>query len=646
MFDLFRSRQKSTRYLLGGLLGLVALSMVVTLIPGFGGSPGNVSSDQVIADVCKDTVTLREVQMGLQDTLRGKSVPPELISIYAPQIVNQIVVDRAIACYAKDVGYTVTDADVAQVIQMMVPSLFEGGKFVGKEQYTQFLQANNTNIIEFEKQARMRAGMRRLESVVLEGMVVTPQEIENEFRSRNEKVTVEYVKLDPEKLKSEIKITPEEINAHWATSKATYRMPEKRSFRMLVIDEAKVGEALKMSDEELRRFYDSNKDQFRTPERAKVRHILVKTMDKPKDQDAVLKKKAEDLLKQVKGGADFAEVAKKNSDDTISAAKGGDLDWVTRGQTVKAFEDTAFGLKPKEISGVVKSEFGYHIIQTTEKEEARLKPFEEVKETIAKEQVKQKVYDRMQTIGDQVRAALMKNPGAAEQIAQEYNIQYVKVENGAQGDTHPQLGASSEFDATLFALKGKGEVTEVVTTQSNKLAIAVLDGILPARQAEMNEVEAQIRTTLITERAQRLLADRSTQALQKVKDMGGDLKKAAAALKLEAKTTPEFGRDGQAEGIGAANYLDQAFQSNVGTVFGPVNVSGNNFICKVVSKSAPDMSKLAEQRYDLLLRLKGNKARERKDLFEDGLLQHLKQKGIVKIHQDTVKRLVESYKNS
>jgi peptidyl-prolyl cis-trans isomerase D len=647
MFDLFRSREKSTRYLLGGLLMLVALSMVITLIPGFGGgSMSSGANDQVIAEIGKDVVTLREVQMSLNDTLRGKQIPNELISIYAPQIINQVISERAMAYFASEFGYSITDADVADVIQRQVPQLFEGGKFVGKEAYAQFLASNNTSISEYERRARLLASMRRLQGAVLEGMVVTPQDIEKEFKSRFERATVDYAKIDPAKIRTEIKVTPEEINAHWATSKTSYRIPEKRGFRMLVVDEAKIAETIQANEADLRKVYDENKDSFRTPERVKARHILIKTQDKPKEQEEALKKKAEDLLKQIKGGADFAELAKKNSEDPGSAIKGGELDWYPRGQLAKAFEDSAFSMQPKQMSDVVKTEFGFHIIQTLEKENARLKPFEEVKADIAKEQSKQLVFDRMQAVADQANAALKKDPANAEQIAQQLNASYYKIEKASAGDPLPLIGTAADFTDALSQLKAKNEVTGVVQVPSNRLVMAVLDEIFPARQAELAEVQDQIKNTITSERAQRLLAERSAALMEKVKSLGGDLRKAAAAMNLEVKSTGEFGREGQAEGIGPASLVDEAFRRDVGAVFGPVNASGANVVCKVTAKIPADLSKLPEQRFDLLLKLKGKKAQERRDLFEDGLMQHLKAKGIVKIHNDTVKRLVDSFKSS
>ncbi|MBL8231901.1 MAG: peptidylprolyl isomerase [Bryobacterales bacterium] len=645
MFDLFRSREKSTRILLGTLLMLIAISMVVTLIPGVGsGDTGQ--SDQVIAEIGDDAVTMREVSMSLQDTLKGRQVPNELLSIYAPQIVNQIITERAVAHYSKSVGYKTTDEDVAYVIRMQVPQLFENGKFIGKEAYAQFLASNNTSISEYERRARMMASLRRLQGMVLEGMVVTPQEVEAEYRARNDKLTLEFVKIDPNLIRNEIKVTPEEMNAHWASSKSIYKIPEKRAFRLLVADEAKVSEGIKMSDAQLLSFYNSNKDAFRTPERVRARHILIKTMEKPKEEHEKLKKKAEDLLKQVKAGGDFADIAKKNSEDTVSAAKGGDLDWFGKGQMVPEFEKVAFALKQNEISDIVTSSFGYHIIQATGKEEARLKPFEEVKDQIQKDQTKQQVYDRMQEGIEQARRELVKDPNAAEQIAAKYSMHFVKVEKAGRGEALPQAGQSVELDDAIFGLKKKGEVTEVAQVTGNKLVVAVLDDVFAERPAELAEVESQVRSTIQNERAQRVFQERSSQLMDQVRNAGGDLRKAAAAMKLEVKTTNEFSRESNAEGIGPGNSLDEAFRRDVGSVFGPVNLGGTNYVCKVVKKTPADMSAFEQQKFDILLRLKGRKAQERKDLFEDGLLQHLQKKGVVKINKDAVKRLVDSYKSS
>src|SRR5260370_14769740 len=224
MFDLFRSREKSVRYLLGGLLSLVALSMVITLIRGWGAGGGS-AADQIVAEVGKDTISLREVQLSLQDTLRARSIPPDLISIYVPQIINQTVIEKAMAYEASKLGMTATDEEVAQAIQSTVPALYPEGKFVGKQLAAGFLAQQNLTIAEFERKMRERVYIRKLQNIVFEGMVVTPQEIEQEYRSRNEKAAVEYVALNASQFASQATVTHKWIEHAYNPHQPLYPSP-------------------------------------------------------------------------------------------------------------------------------------------------------------------------------------------------------------------------------------------------------------------------------------------------------------------------------------------------------------------------------------------------------------------------------------
>src|ERR1035437_3056615 len=142
MFDLFRSREKSVRILLGALLLLVALSMLTYLVPSYG--TGSNTSDMVVAEIGKDDViTLPEVQTLIQNTVRGRQLPPEILPNYVPQIVDQMVTDRALAYEAARLGFQVTDADLVETIRQSVPSLFQDGRFVGKDAYAAMLAQQN-----------------------------------------------------------------------------------------------------------------------------------------------------------------------------------------------------------------------------------------------------------------------------------------------------------------------------------------------------------------------------------------------------------------------------------------------------------------------------------------------------------------------
>ncbi|MBX5496571.1 MAG: peptidylprolyl isomerase [Bryobacteraceae bacterium] len=645
MFDLFRSRKKSVQYLLGALLLLVALSMVITLVPGFG--TGMDRNEQVLAKIGGTELTVREAQINLQSAIREGRIPNEVVEHYVPLYVNKMISDRALAYQAEKMGLQVTEEEVAKAIRTLLPQLFDAnGKFVGRENYAAFLASLNLTIPEFEENLRKQMLVTKLQDLVLEGTVVTDEEVEREFRRTQEKVKLDYILIAPSKYKASVKVTPEEVKEFFAKTRESYQIPEKRSFRVLALDEATVSASLTVSDDELRRAYEAEKDRFRTPERVKVRHILLKTTEKPKEEVAKIRARAEELLKQIRAGADFAELAKKNSEDTASAVNGGAMDWITRGQTVPNFEKTAFSLKPKEISNVIETEYGFHIVQLLEKEEPKLRSFEEVKGELAQEAKRQIVFDRLQTTAEQAHDALAKTPNQPEAVAQKFGMKLASVEKAGQNDPIPEVGVSRELADAIFTAQ-KGAVTPIVQAAGNKLVFAVVTDIFPQRQAELSEVEQQVRDRLATEKAQQLVQQKTNEAAEKLKTANGDLQKLAKELGLEVKTTPEFTREGVAEGLAPASSVSEAFSRQVGEVFGPISVvPEGNAIIRVAAKIPADMTQLAAQREQIRNKLKSEKARERQELLEDSVVTQLTKDGEIKVNQNVMTRLVNSYRRS
>jgi peptidyl-prolyl cis-trans isomerase D len=642
MFDLFRSRDKAVRILLGALLVLVALSMLTYLIPSYntGGDP----SDVVVAEVGKELITLPDVQRVIQNAMRSRQMPPEVLPNFIPQMVESMITERAMAYEAGRLGYQVTDADVAQAIQMIIPSLFQDGKFAGKDIYAGFLAQQNLTIAEFERDLKRQLLATRLRTIAMEGVIVTPRDIEQEFRRRNEKVKLAYARIANDKVRAEIQPTDADLRSMYEASKARYMNPEKRSLAILVADQARMEQSVQVTDADLERLYNQNKDRFRTPDRVKVRHILLKTLGKPEAEDAKMRAKAEDLIKQIKAGADFAKLAKENSEDPGSAVKGGELpEWVTRGQTVPEFEKAAFGQKPGETSGPVKTQYGYHIIQVLAKEQARLRPFEEVKGELAAEFKKQRVNELMQQASDRASSALAKDPAHPEKVAADLNMQLVKVENVSAGDPLPEVGVSKDFEDAVASLK-KGEVSQPVSLGNNKVAVALVTNIVPGRAATYEEVQAKVRDAFIASKLEGLMAQRANQLYERAKSMNGDLSAAAKSMGFEVKTSELFGRQGAVEGLGSANFFSEAFTKPVGALVGPLSINDGRVVAKVLEHAEGDLSQLPAQRDSIREEIKSRKARERNALFEDGLRQTLIKEGKIKVHKNVLQRLSANYR--
>jgi len=651
MFDLFRSRDKAVRILLGALLLLVAISMLTYLVPSY--NTGNtVSPEAVVAEVGHDTVTQLDIQKSIQNMTRGRQIPPEIIPNYLPQIVKSQINERALTYEAQRMGFSVTDQQVADFIrtQPQFASLFPDGKFVGKAAYSMMLAQMNTTMDEFETGIRRQLLMDRLHSILLEGIVVTPADIERAFNEKNEQLQIEYVKLTADKYKKEAEPSLDEMQAYFKANASRYTVPESKNLVVLVADQSKVEQSLNPSDDELHRMYTQNLDSFRTPEQVKIRHILLMTAGKPPADDAKIKAQAEDLLKQVRAGANFADLVKKYSEDPGSKDKGGEYTIQHNGQMVKEFEDAAFRLKPGE-SDLIKTTYGYHVVQVMQHDQPRVKPFEEVKADLASQWRKQKAADIMQKISDQVQQAFQKDTQNPDKVAAQFNMEVVRANAVQPGKPIAGVGTSPDLDQSISQIK-VGEVSQPVALAGNKLAVALLTGIEPPRPNTFDEVKDQIKDTMTTSRVQAKVQQHAQELMDKAKSMGGDLDKAAKAMGLDAKTSNSFTRNSSvtsakpAQGeapLGSSAYFQEGFTAPVGTLLGPIAMPDGTVVMKVLAHTPADPSKLPAMRSTIRDEIKRQRANDRAQLFDEGVQARLTKEGKIKVHQDVLTKMINSY---
>src|SRR6266853_3491428 len=644
MFNLFRSRDKLIRYLLGAMLLVVAASMVTYLIPNTGYTNTTDGSDPILADVGTLKVTLAETQAAVDRLVKSGRLPADALDAYLPQFVDQMIQERAIASAYEAMGIRITDEEVLIGLISVYPQFFQNGKLTSKDQLEQQLAAQGLTLQDGIEGMRQALLLRKVQNITSTSVVVTPQELEQALAQAHERSQIAYIAFPPAKFRDQVKPTPEELRQSFEQDRARYMVPEKRSFQVLVADQAKIAASLVVSDAQLRQAYSGSMDNFRMPERVKARHILLMTQGKSDAEKKQALAKAQDLLKQLRGGADFADLAKKNSQDPGSAQNGGDLGFIVKGQTVPEFEKVAFAAKPKEISDVVTTQYGYHILQVMEKEPARVKPFEEAKASLAEELKKQGVNEKTQSLADQARAELEKSPGSAAEIAKKLNLELVNVNKAGRGEAIPGLGASPEIDNTLAGMKPK-DVSQVLSLPANRLVVVVLNEIIPQRKADFADVEAQVRDRLVLQKAQQLSVDSATSAAAKVR-AGEDIEKVAKSLKLEATKSADFGHVDSVEGLGPATYVADAFKKPVGSVIGPVMIQDRNVVYKVLNRQSANPKDFDQERESILVSLKQQKARIQYDLLLDSIMSKLRADKKLKIHPDAMQRLVAQYKQA
>lgn len=643
MFDLFRSRDKVVRYMLGGLLVVVAISMLTYLVPNYDTNNGPTGT-LVLATVGGQDIHADEVQHQVQAAMKGKQLPPDMLPIYIPQIVDGIITNHAMVYEAKRLGLEVTEQQLRDTLRQIQP-LFPNGQFVGKEQYVAMLAQQGLTPEEFEQNTRNDVLITRLQEIAVEGSVVTPLEVEQAFKKKYERVKIQYVKISPDKYKAEITPTDAEMRSYYQANINTYQAPEKKNFVLLIADQAKVEQSINVPDDDLRKIYNQNQAQYHVPEQATIRHILFMTQGKPPADEAKVKAQAEDVMNQIKSGkAKFEDMVTKYSEDPGSKDKGGEYkDLQRNGQMVKEFEDAAFTQKVGDI-GLIKTSFGYHIVQVEARTPAHQQTFEEVKPQLASEAKKGRVNEILQRASDQAQAMLTKDPNNPDKVAAALDMQVVHADGVEPGKPIPEVGTSPDFDQAIATLK-VGQVSQAVAFPNNKLVVAELTTIVPPKPMSYDEVKDKIKDSMMQYRLPAKVREIATNLVNKAKT-NGDLEGAAKALGFKVETTDPFIRTDTVMGFGSANYIGQAFASPDGAVIGPILMPDATVVAKVVQHVPADMSKLAEERPAIRDQIKSQKAGDRDTLFREGLKQRLIDEGKIKIHQDVINKVIASYRTS
>jgi len=635
MPGVFDNRKLGVRIILGAVVGVLGLGMLLYLVPQ--GPNSDAESGDVVAKIGGDqTVTLAEVRQQLSEIERRNQVPKPLEGLYARQILSQLVYTKEVQYEANRLGIKVTNEEIADRVRQYLPTAFNGGNPVGMDQYAQQVQQRfGMAVPVFEDQIKQLLLEEKFRRLVTDGISASPAELQEQFRYQNEKVKLDYALIKPEDL--EAKITPDEaeIKAAYEKRKSQYQIPEKRVAEYGLVDLTKLRQNVQISDDDLKARYQRDIQQYEVPNRVHVEHILFMTVGKPDAEVDEIKKKAEDVLKQVKKGAKFEDLAKKYSEDPGTKDKGGDLGFIVQGQTVPEFEKVAFSLQPGSVSDLVKTQYGFHIIKVLAKETAHTKPFDEVKDSIRAPMMLTKTDEDASKIADQLAAAIRKsNRTPLADLARDFHLEVAQTRAVAATDPLIELGNSSEAKDTIFRLR-EGEVSQPIRTDRGYVVLS-LKQVIPAHQASLDEVRDKIVASLKQEKAQELARQKADELAKRNKN-GEKFDAAAKALGLDPKTSDDFSRAGSIAGVGSGKQLSAAFNMKAGEVSAPQNIGTNWLIYRVESKIEPNPADFEKQKKDLADQVLNDKRGLAYEAFRSGLEQRLKQEGKLKLMPEKLK---------
>ncbi|MGB8012894.1 MAG: peptidyl-prolyl cis-trans isomerase [Terriglobales bacterium] len=639
------------KIILGALLVIICASMAITLIPGGIGSSLGIGAPPagVLATIGDQTVTALEVQREAKAMIRqqfpkGGPQASMLLPYFASQAAEQLINEKALVAEAHRMGLRVSDEEVRDELQhgQLGSMLFPDGKFVGQEAYEDFVQRNDLTVPQFEAQVKDDIVVRKLRALVSSSAFVSDAEVRADFDRRNTKVKFDYAVISQADILKGLHPTDEELKAFYERSKASYNnsIPEKRQIKYVVVDSARMTAVTTVSDQELQSYYDQHRDEYRAPEQVKVSHILIKTpLPAPgaKEDDKAIadaRSKAEDVLKQVKAGGDFAKLAEKYSDDPGSAKLGGELGWIGRGRTVPEFEKAAFTLGKGQTSDLVKSSYGFHIIRVEDKQDAHLKTLAEVRSEIEARVKQQKAAHATEvaanTLLSQARTSGFDAAAAAKgQTA-------VTTEFFSRNDSLPGLAANPQFMDAVFteAEKAPPDVAQI----PQGYVVFQLLAIKPPATPTFEEVRPRVEAQFKNERAGFLLQQK-TQELSDRAKAEHDLKKVAKELGATVKASDLVAPDGQVPDIGSMANANGIFSLKPGEISGPITASGNGVVAQLLDKQAPTDQEFSGKKDQIRQSLLEAKQGDLFGLFVTNLRKDMEKSNRLKVNQEEMKNL-------
>jgi peptidyl-prolyl cis-trans isomerase D len=502
------------------------------------------------------------------------------------------------------------------------------------------------SVAQFEHELKADIAQKKLLSLITAPVSVSDKDVTEEVKKQNERVKFEYAVLTLEDVKKNINPTDAELKAFYDQNKQQYAnsIPEKRKAEYIQIQTAKLADKVQVTPADLQQYYNQHQEQYRIPETVTVRHILIQTPtpgpDGKVDQAGVdaARKKAEDIAQQLKSGASFDDLAKKYSQDPGSAQNGGLLPPLTKGRTVPEFEQAAFSTPVGQTTGVIRTSYGFHIIQVEAKQQARLKPLDEVRPEIETTLKAQKASAETQSLANAVQT-LARTAGLSK-AASDQGLTVTTVGPVAQGDLLPGVGNAPEFANALFS--AKKDDPPAMSPVAGGYVIYQVTEIEPAQTPTFEQIKGKVEQQFKDQRAQGLLAQK-TQELADRAHAEHDLAKAAKEVGATVKTSDFVDRNGQVPEMGSmSGEAGVAFNLKPGEISSPIRGGSNGVVIKVLEvqePSAEQMKQSWDSAKDTLLQEKRN---EVEALYLENLRNRLEKEGKIKINKKEMERLSQT----
>ncbi len=627
------------------LIILLAFGAIIIVFVFWGVGPtNNDGAGNAVAVVDGETITVKEYATVYKRQL--ENYKKALGEAFNDEFIEQMdlrhktldgLIERVLMIrHARSKGIRIATDEVQMVIKMM-PAFQTKGAF-DKDLYFSLLAANRIKPSEFEKgiEHDLMAGRARQEAAA--GVSITDEESMAHYRETGRKISLEYIAVPEKTFEAGIKTNEAEEREFLKKNGSKFMEPARLKAAYAIVDYSLVGAMFKPSEDELKEYYERNAAEFTSEEQVKARHILIRPYqnetDKAKaEQDA--RAKAEAILKRIKNRESFASLAKEHSEDQGSKERGGDLGWFSRGMMVKPFEDAAFGLKKAETSGIVETEYGFHIILVEDKKEGGVKPFDKARAYIYDAVAEQKAVYKEREIAAELESAFKKAVTLEEMkkasLAHKALVRFNTTGFFQADDRREVLSGMDALREAAFSLKA-GDTSAPVEGPGGLYVIKAIEK-KDAHVSDYEAVKSKVRAMLIEEKAWNEAQKGAKEIISRLKN-GEDIKKIGAELRYKVVDTGLFGRQEQEIPKAGVKIPDMEGLFSLGPknpVYPePVRSNYAYFVFMLRGTVEPDKNGFDAAKEEIRSRLLADK----QDKAVEKWLQDLKAKAKIKVYED------------
>lgn len=579
----FRRSFERHKYVFYTILGVLVLGLVIV----YGGQPAPpTANNQIMAEVDGVPITYRDYQGQYNSIVRsyrqmyGENFEQIARMMNLEEVAFNSVKQNALLMKEADrLGIQVTDADVRQYIFAQPFFRDERGMF-STDQYRAVLANINQKPEEFEESVREDIKVQRARDAIRTMVTVSKAEVRENYKTENEKLVLDYVMFRPTDFEADVQVSVSEMQARFDSQPEEYIIPTRVKVKYAYLTKNKLTAQFNPTDEEVQAYYDANKEsdpRFQQEEQVKARHILIKVEeDATQEQVQAARSRIETLREDALSGADFAELARNNSEDAGSGQNGGDLGFFGRGRMVPPFEQAAFATAPGEISDIVRSQFGFHVIKVEEKREGGQKTLAETRTVIVNALKDEQATARLEELKTQMANALSGGQ-SLDAAAQAAGVTLEESPYFEEGGTLADIPKPPAFDEWAFSAQ-IGENNGGMDVYTIGAIYAELTDRIDEHQANFDQVRDQIRDELTEEKAM-TLAEAQAETFHRSVTSGATWSNAAATAETTSKTTREFKRGEVLPDFGQAADLQRAaFGKEIGDVSEVTTLENNNVI--------------------------------------------------------------------